>query len=242
MKIFLQVILIVILISVIKVLPAQEWVEFTASETTEPVYTILSSNKDSVEFNLKIPGLYSTEIDSFQRIEIKGHSVMDSIGFPELPVLSYLVAIPECDSIGISIILSDSIKLNDFNIYPAPEYVIDTTDEGYEYYKEEFTYDTAAYLNNEFIIDTLEQLTDKGAIRAQNVIRVLINPIQFNPVTEEVKVFSEMNIKLDFINPTDSINKNVGIFNEVVGNTIINYQSNGLNASVSCGAEFNKFR
>ncbi|MBI9037295.1 MAG: T9SS type A sorting domain-containing protein [Bacteroidales bacterium] len=236
MKKFLQLIIIGVLILFINSLSAQEWVEFTASDNTEPVYTILSSNNDSVEFNLKIPGMYSMEIDSFQRISIKSHSVMDSIGYPELPVLSYLVAIPECDSIGISINILDSIKLNDFNIYPAPEYVIDTTDEGYDYYKEEFTYDTATYLNNEFIIDTLAQLTDKGAIRAQNVIRVLINPIQFNPVTEELKAFSEMNIKLDFINPTDSINKNVGIFNEVVGNTLINYESNGLNASVSCGA------
>ncbi|MBI9039449.1 MAG: hypothetical protein JEY97_15050 [Bacteroidales bacterium] len=62
MKKFLQVILIVTLILVIKVLPAQEWVEFTASDNTEPVYTILSSNNDTVEFNLKIPGMYATEI------------------------------------------------------------------------------------------------------------------------------------------------------------------------------------
>ena len=241
MKKLLQLILIAILTLVIKTLPAQEWVEFTASDNTEPVYTILSSNNDSVEFNLKIPGMYSTEIDSFQRVEIKGHSVMDSIGFPELPVLSYLVAIPECDSIGINISGLDSLKLNDYKIYPAPEYVLDTTVEGYEYYREEFTYDTTAYLDNGFFVDTLVQCTDRGAIRAQKVIRVLIYPVRFNPVTEELKAFSEMNITLDFINPTDSINKNVGIFNEVVGNSLINYESNGLNASVSCGAGFKKF-
>ena len=236
MKKFLQLILIAILTLVIKTLPAQEWVEFTASDNTEPIYTVLSSNNDSVEFNLKIPGMYSTEIDSFQRIEIKGHSVMDSIGFPELPVLSYLVAIPECDSIGISISMLDSIKFNDFNIYPAPEYVLDTTPEGYEYYREVFTYDDTAYSTDEYFNDTIGELTDQGAIRAQKVIRVLLYPVKFNPVTEEIKAFSEMNVTLTFNNPTDSINKNVGIFNEVVGNSLINYESNGLNASVSCGA------
>jgi len=242
MKKKLQLILIGVFILFINSLLAQEWVEFTALDNTEPVYTILSSNNDSVEFNLKIPGMYATEIDSFQRIEIKGHSMMDSIGYPELPVLSFLVAIPECDSIVINISGLDSLKFNDYKIYPAPEYVIDTTDEGYDYYREEFTYDTTAYLNNGFFVDTLVQCTDRGAIRAQKVIRVLLYPVQFNPVTEELKVFSEINVSLTFYNPTDSINKNVGIFNEVVGNTVINYESNGLNASVSCGAEFNKFR
>jgi len=77
---------------------------------------------------------------------------------------------------------------------------------------------------------------DKGAIRSQNVVIVVLYPVQFNPVKDLIKAYSDFQISLTFNNPSGSINNDVGIFNEVVGNTLINYQSNGLNASVNCGA------
>jgi len=64
---------------------------------------------------------------------------------------------------------------------------------------------------------------------------VLLYPVQFNPVQKKIKAYSKLKGTLTFSNPTDSINKNVGIFSEVVGNTLINYESSGMNASVSCG-------
>ncbi|MCD4698218.1 MAG: hypothetical protein K8S16_18490 [Bacteroidales bacterium] len=65
---------------------------------------------------------------------------------------------------------------------------------------------------------------------------MLLYPVQFNPVKKTIKAYSDFQITLTFNNPSGSINKDVGIFNEVVGNTLINYNSNGLNASVNCGA------
>ena len=51
-------------------------------------------------------------------MEVNGHSRMDSTGFPEVPILSFLVAIPECDNVNISVELLDSVKISDINIYP----------------------------------------------------------------------------------------------------------------------------
>jgi hypothetical protein len=64
----------------------------------------------------------------------------------------------------------------------------------------------------------------------------LFYPVQFNPVDKEILAYSRAKITLTFSNASSTIRKNVGIFNEVIGNTLINYNSNGLNASVSCGA------
>ncbi|MCD4664611.1 MAG: hypothetical protein K8R68_05005 [Bacteroidales bacterium] len=121
-------------------------------------------------------------------------------------------------------------------IYPAPEIVQDTTEGGYIFLTEEFNYNDTAYTTNNYYPGTIVELTDKGALRDQNCVRVLINPVQFNPVNKDCMVYYELQITLTFNNPSGSINKDVGIFNEVVGNTLINYESNGLNASVSCGA------
>ncbi len=46
---------------------------------------------------------------------------MDSVGFPEVPILSFLVAIPDCDNVNILVELFDSVKISDINIYPYLE-------------------------------------------------------------------------------------------------------------------------
>ena len=120
---------------------AQSWVEFTASESTKPVCTIGTSNDTLVKFNVTIPGIFKTTIDTFNRVEIKEHSKMDSVGYPEMPVVSFLVAIPECDSVNLAIELVDSIQFSDYNIYPAPELVADTTEGGAISLIEQFSYD-----------------------------------------------------------------------------------------------------
>ncbi|OYT13924.1 MAG: hypothetical protein B6I19_02615 [Bacteroidetes bacterium 4572_114] len=228
--------LIVLLISLsFQRLNAQQWTAFNAMDVTEPVCTITSSTNDSVTFTVIIPGMYSETVDSLQRIWIPGHNKMDSVGFPELPVVSYLVAIPDCDSVALSCSPTDSLLINNWNIYPAPEMVEDTTAQGFVYLAEKFTYDTTCYTTDALFPSSNTELVDKGAFRAQHCIRVVIYPVQFNPVGNQLKVFSDLKIKLNFTNASGSVNENVGIFNEIAGNTMINYLSNGKNASISCG-------
>ncbi|MFW5700608.1 MAG: C25 family peptidase propeptide domain-containing protein, partial [Cyclobacteriaceae bacterium] len=215
---------------------SQEWVEFSANESTSPQLQLSTSNDTLVEFEIEVPGMYSTAIDSFNRVEILNHFKMDSVGFPEIPVISYLVAIPSCDSVILNLTLLDSLRFSDVNIYPAPELVPDTLTGGAIALVEEFSCDTTAYNTDDWLPGTLAETIDKGAIRDQNVVRVLFYPVQFNPLDKEILAFSKAKITLAFYNSSGSIQKNAGFFNEVVGNTLINYNSNGLNASVSCGA------
>nr|NQU91881.1 hypothetical protein [Bacteroidota bacterium] len=215
---------------------SQEWIEFTVSESTKPSYELLKSTDTIVEFEIDVPGMFLTVVDTFNRVLIEEHTRMDSIGYPELPVISYLVAIPTCDSLILNVEFLDSIKYSNMNIYPAPELIQDTTAEGAIALNEQFAYDSTAYETDGWFPGTVAETTDKGAIRAQDVVRVLFYPIQFNPVNKEIWAYSQAKITLTFYNSSGSLQKDVGIFNEVVGNTLINYNSNGLNASVSCGA------
>ncbi|OQX72228.1 MAG: hypothetical protein B6D61_14545 [Bacteroidetes bacterium 4484_249] len=231
-----SILFIVFVLSVVYI-NAQNWMEFTASETISPDYNILQSNDTIVQFTVTIPGMYETPIDTFNRVNIKEHIRLDSVGYPEIPIVSFLVAIPDCDSVNLIINPLDSSQFTGFNIYPAPELVQDTTPEGYVYLREEFIYDQTAYSNDNWFPGILGNETGHGAIRSQSVIRILIYPVQFNPVKKIIKAYSEYNISLTFNNATGTINNDVGIFNEMLGNSLINYESNGLNASVNCGME-----
>lgn len=77
---------------------AQDFIEFTVNESTNPQYDLITSNDTMVKFDVIIPGMFDTQIDTFNRVEIKGHTKLDSVGYPEIPVISFLVAIPDCDS------------------------------------------------------------------------------------------------------------------------------------------------
>ncbi len=212
---------------------AQQWTAFNAMDATNPFCTVSSSTNDSVVFSVKIPGMYSVTVDSLQRIHIPGHNKMDSVGFPELPVVSYLIAIPDCDSVVLSFTPTDSLFLDNWNIYPAPEIIVDTTAQGYEYLAEEFNYDTTFYNTDTLFPSSNAELVDRGAFRDQHCIRVELCPIQFNPVDNQLKVFSGLKIKLTFTNAHGSVNEDVGIFNEIARNAMINYESNGKNASIN---------
>lgn len=215
---------------------SQNWVEFTSSQSTKPICNVLTSNDTLVKFNVTIPGMFETAVDTFNRVNIKEHTKMDSVGYPEIPIVSFLVAIPECDSVQFEIELIDSTQFSNFNIYPAPELVPDTTAGGAIALVEQFAYNRTAYETDAWFPGNVAETVDKGAIRAQNVVRVVLYPVQFNPVKKTINTYSEIQVSLSFYNTSGSVNNDVGIFNEVVGNTLINYESNGLNASVSCGA------
>jgi len=77
---------------------SQDWVEFCPSESNAPTYNLISSTDTVVEFEVLIPGMYATEVDSFQRVNIPQHVKLDSAGYPEIPVVSFLVAIPEFEN------------------------------------------------------------------------------------------------------------------------------------------------
>jgi hypothetical protein len=213
----------------------QEFIEFTPSETTDVQCNILTSENSMVEFEVNIPGIFTKETDSFRRVEIKDHSRMKMAGSPEVPVLSFLVAIPVCDDVNIAVEILDSVKIGGINIYPAPEMVKDSTSDGDIFIREEFYYDETAYNTNGDFPGIFSEILNRGALREQQCVRVFLYPVQFNPVLKEINAFPWMKVTLSFENPSGPINENVGIFNEMAGNAMINYVSNGLNASVNCG-------
>jgi len=217
----------------------QTWIEFVPSESTRPNVNLLHSDSLMVAFNVVVPGIYDSQVDTFNRIEIPGHVRMDSAGYPELPILNYLVATPICENINLEIIPLDSVILSEMNIYPAPELVEVTPPEGYTYLEEQFIYNETVYQSDKWMTESFGNLSEIGALRAQHCARVNLYPIKFNPVKKQVIVYTEIRINLTFVNSNGPVNEDVGIFNEVAGNTMINYVSNGLNVSISAGNGIN---
>jgi len=74
---------------------ADEWIGFNERGESAPIYEVENSSSYLVEFELEIPGMNSSDVDIYNRINIPEHTSMDSVGFPEVPFISYLIAISE---------------------------------------------------------------------------------------------------------------------------------------------------
>lgn len=66
---------------------SQDWIEFNASESTLSTYDVSKSLDTIVEFEIIIPGMFSTVIDSFNRVFVEEYWKLDSVGYPEVPII-----------------------------------------------------------------------------------------------------------------------------------------------------------
>lgn len=213
---------------------ADEWINFNESESSVAIYDVTNSTNSIVEFELEIPGMNSKDVDYYNRVYFPEHSRMDSVGFPEVPFVSYLIAIPDCDNVNLNISVTDSIVIDSLNIYPSPELVV-VNNGDVSYLEEQFSINEAFYNTDTYFPGYLGELVEKGAVRDQHCIRIKIYPVQFNPVQQQAIAYSKLNIEMTFDNTSGLINNDTGIFNEICGKAMINHISNGMNASVNCG-------
>jgi len=128
------------------------WITFTDPNPSGPRITLQSSSNQQVTYIVEIPGMYVEFIiagsDTFQRLSIPKTGVWGNYGYPELPSLEKLIAVPECDSIIVSYQVTDSIILDNLTVYPRPEIVYDSL---LGTFIEQFTKNDSIYQLNRFL-------------------------------------------------------------------------------------------
>ena len=201
---------------------AQDWVIFTQTNPEAPIINLTQSDNLQVEFTVEVCGMYKNDItegsESFQRIDIPGAGKPMETGEPELPYIRQLIAIPECDSVVFTVNITGQTDFNNYNIYPAPSYVEVQNPDSTVYLQEVFTKNDTVYAQNFYLPGMNAEIVSTGYIRGQKYAEVFLYPIQFNPVTKHINVFTNYQVILNFINPTTPVNVNTGIFNNVAAN------------------------
>ena len=213
-------------------LSAQSWVSFTGEGEQAP--EIQEPWGDTPAFMVDVFGMNSinvTENDTiYQRVKIPSWYELKETGKPELPIIRELIAIPECDSVILSSSVYDSVILENYYIYPAPDYEESIDQDGFEYLAEVFSKNDSVYNTNGFCPNVVAEIKDIAYIRDQKIAEVWTYPVQFNPVTRQIKANTNYDVELSFINETSSINKNTGIFSNICENTLLNYTLGGRGA------------
>nr|MBC8146896.1 hypothetical protein [Bacteroidota bacterium] len=172
----------------------------------------------------------------FHSIEIEGYGRSFEVGMPQLPVMHNLIEIPADASINIEIV-SYSVaeyKLSDYNIkskiFPSQLPVPKIKD-----YNSEFKLNKAIYSTNGFYSKDLVSVDKLGIMRGVNLGRLNISPVQYNPVTNTIKVYNDVSFKIHFVNAniakTNEMKMNAySPYFSSLKSSVINYQTTSSNS------------
>jgi hypothetical protein len=215
---------------------AQQWVDFSMSEPSAPEFNLLTSTAQSVTFEVTIPGIYTKDTvvngTAFTRLILPGGGAVNSAGFPEIPVLKYRVAVPICAGMAVASRVDSRQALDSCWVYPVPEFVLEQNSEGYEILTEQFTFNANAY-GQPRSLEPVAVIFSNGSLRAQHYVEIMVQAVEFCPVTRQLSVIDKVEITLSFTNPQNDIRQNVGIFNKVATTAFINYEDDGKSALVN---------
>ena len=125
-------------------------------------------------------------------------------GFPELPLIAQLVAIPDQAAARIEIISSSYETVDNINIYPVQP----PAREGQFESNISFIKDEEFYSKDEFYPANLIEVGDPVICRDLRMAQTIVNPIQYNPAKRELRIYTHINYRLVF-EGTDSRNTKV---------------------------------
>ena len=144
-------------------------------------------------------------IDQFilQEVMIDGRSMMNAMipgimlpndeGAPNLPGTGRYIAIPEGATASFEIVNYRTEVFTGIELAPAPKIPFDNDNSPLVFSKNSDIYEKDAYYPEKPVI-----MSKKMEIRGVDVVILGITPFQYNPVTKELLVYRDLEVRIDF--------------------------------------------
>ena len=130
--------------------------------------------------------------EDMSEINISGLVLPNTEGCPNLPVESRLLAVPQGAEVRLNVIHVESEIIRDVNIAPALRIQAESEEPEFNYVK-----DPAVYGKNAFYPEQAFTI-DRSSIRGVDVVAVSVSPFQYNPVTKELKVYTNIELSVSY--------------------------------------------
>jgi PKD repeat protein len=160
-------------------------------------FNLMNSSPSEVElvYSLKSFSLekFQTQKGEYDMIVMPGAILPTNQGEPNLPGFGRFIAIPQGAKAKYEIVDMEMEVIHNVKILPSPEILKDTE-------KGEATYieDEKIYSRNAFFPLQPVRLSNAMKIRGVDANMLSITPYQYNPVTQELKVFYNIKVKITF--------------------------------------------
>jgi hypothetical protein len=172
----------------------------------------------------------NTEKGMFSELHVTGYAYTYVPGAPKLPVNRKLIEIPIGAVPRVNIISYEleEYDLIDFGIqYPLMPAQPPAPKDGTVM---PFEYDASAYTQNSYSDDELVTVDILGMMRGLRIARVNISPIQYNPVSGKIRVYSNIEVEVlfddaDVAATLEEKKKNEAPYFRSAGASLINYKT-----------------
>jgi hypothetical protein len=178
----------------IEVTSGENYFSVTNKSVTDFTFINSLSDVDAV--------VVKTENGEFVKLVIPSYDSDAASGDAELPVLKKLIRVPFGSEIIVKVLNKEEkiINLSDFgynlDVFPNQPSVSkrDNAEDIPFYYNNQF------YTINDFMGNNLVKTELLGKMRGQQLARLSVSPISYNPVTNQLKVVTKVEIKIIFKN------------------------------------------
>ncbi|MBP5649908.1 MAG: choice-of-anchor J domain-containing protein, partial [Bacteroidales bacterium] len=167
---------------------------------------------------------------TFARISMNGYGFSYNPGAPQLPQLTKLMQIPVCDSVVAAVVDADFEEYDAVNLgihhplYPSQVSVSKTEQ------NPPFSYNQLIYFTNTFYALPLVSVEKSGIRRNVALANVYVSPVQYNPVTNKIRIYTKIDVEFTFVNTnlmmTQKLEKYSSPMFELDAGTVINKMQN----------------
>lgn len=208
-----------------------EWVPVnnSAKKAESPGVTLISDNPNSTVLQIDLSGFdiksFTSDGKSFQSVDLLTDIFTTKPGYPVVPYLAKILAIPDHSGISVEVIKTGEIQtFTDVSLPPARASWWEGDPEP------AYTENTDAYATNQFYPTEYAAVEAPSVFRDFRISRVSVYPVRYNPVSKELQVASSITIKVNYgkgevVNPKTSPKRAIAkSFGKLYAATIFNYK------------------
>jgi len=217
---------------IIPFLMKAEWksINKNKSSQTPPNVTLISDDNNSTVLKIEILGfdlkdLY-TNGSNYQVADLLTESFVTKPGFPALPYIAKVLAIPDQASVSVEILETGDIQTFQ-NIYLPPARTSWFEGDPETPYIENME----AYSSNKMYPNEFVEVDPPSIFRDFRIARVSVFPMRYIPTKKELQVVTSLTVRINYgpgkaVNPKTSPKKSIApSFGQLYQNFIFNYQS-----------------
>jgi hypothetical protein len=190
-------------------------------------FTLKEQTRSGVSIGYAVESftLATTEVNgrSAQHVELPGFWLPNDEGAPNLPGGGKYIAMPQGAVPVLTIVSQRTESYKNIDIAPAPRLPLDTETGPLEY-----PIRNDIYGSNAFYPASPVTLSEPSKIRGVDVVMIGVTPFQYNPITKELIVYRDIEIRIDFEGGSGQVGEErlrSRFWDPILNDAVLNHQS-----------------
>ncbi|MEO8446673.1 MAG: C25 family cysteine peptidase [bacterium] len=191
--------------------------------------TLISTDNSKTVIDVKVNGFYNKKVTAvgqqFDNVSLKDFVSLGIPGQSALPTITKFISIPNHKNITININSADKQVFDSYNVLPYQTPPLRNSNG----ISQAFEKDDSYYSLNKDLPENIVSIKEIAVMRDHRIAVVTINPVQYNPSTGDLTVYTDINFELRYEGSSDVNNitfPSQGVsksFRNIYKNVIFNY-------------------